>query len=415
MRFTKGWTVLRIVLFAVFGQMVHGQTPYFGPTKIIVSLDPNTDVPETELPFDRWFYIRKYVIDKGLNSAILTGFTLTEISSLSSNGLIIDLSNRISQAPESDRKGYLAFDILVSPIPPSNYRNFTFQFITNTLQLALYAEILIELHKGNGDQNNQAKAILKEINDEKVRRNDNFKLFMSDLKSYYEQRAKSLLTQISQTLSYKKKIDTLIQLMKDQPTAKIKDMGSGNIEEIELFNDERIIDNAATLIPNTLEMRLSYKIQPEIGLTIFGFGGSRWIGVNEDFFGVTPYVGANIMLRPFDGDIPIRKLKKIPDPYGDFSVKPLQRLSIHVGLSLRSLAKDNYRKNLLDPFNPMVGIGYRISNTIKIQSGILFYRKIDPNPIIDSHKPGYIGYITLAFDFRIQKALGDVGTLIFGK
>ncbi len=385
---------------------VWSQTPqigYFGPIKTVIKLDPLSNIPEGEFPFDRYFYIRRYIHDG--TRPIMAVYITEPIHFLKSYskkiGAPVQSAEEISfWLLDSDtvQKGFAQMvDILVPSLKPRKFYDLAFDYAMSFERREQLADALIAYY--NGDLI-AAKKTVNDINAEKQKIKDPNQIRFQDFETYYRNNARTILAAagippagpISASLR-----STLIESLNDggepMPT------GSGNADL--LFVDTEMLYLTGTRAFK-LETRAEAVIQPDFGAVFYGFGApGNGIGLTKDFMGVMPYVGFNIMLRSFDADIPIRFIRPL---------YPWQRLSFHAGVTLLTLAKDNYRDNLFGGQNLMLGVGYRLNSGLKLQGGLILYKKrTNPSPLNTDNVTAPIGYLGLSLDLRLRKALGDVG------
>jgi hypothetical protein len=146
------------------------------------------------------------------------------------------------------------------------------------------------------------------------------------------------------------------------------------------------------------------------GLRIIADGGLIFTGFQTGFNTVTPYVGINIAMRPMDSDIPFQELIK------NRNIRWYQRFTANLGLTLSSIAKQNYRTNLFGNDNVMIGLGYKLSHVFNVNFGGLIYQNVDPNPLLDKKTIGVAPYVGISLNLKIKDALGDIAKVFsYGK
>jgi hypothetical protein len=108
-------------------------------------------------------------------------------------------------------------------------------------------------------------------------------------------------------------------------------------------------------------------------------------------------IGANIYFRPVNKKAPLR-LK------GTWK----HRLSMTFGVTFTNLKLEDetrYENLIGDRSNLMVGLGYRLANSIRIGGGAMFFLKNDPNPLVTDRSLGATPYVSLSFDVDLIGAL----------
>jgi hypothetical protein len=145
--------------------------------------------------------------------------------------------------------------------------------------------------------------------------------------------------------------------------------------------------------------RNSYRLVPDFGYVVYGFRP-------KVFFGGSPYVGIVYNFRSFDPDIPLTKIRNV--------MKCWQYLSVNIGLAFSSVAKTDYRDDLLGRRNLLTGAGVRVTQSVKINLGTLWYNQLDDNPLIDRKRIRGVFYLGFSLDFRLQELLGDFAGIFSG-
>jgi hypothetical protein len=129
--------------------------------------------------------------------------------------------------------------------------------------------------------------------------------------------------------------------------------------------------------------------------------GLAYVGRFDEFLA---YFGLNIYFRPVNKQVPLARK-------GGF----LRRFAAMVGVTLQSVEKEGQRKGIFGNKGLVYGVGYRLSDYVRLTvGGVLFY-EIDSNPTISEEKVSTVGFIAVSFDWDIKGTLGDFGTAITGK
>lgn len=410
-----------IVFVALSGSNLTAQQQfYFGAEKIVVVLNPLTDIPEKEFPYDRNFFIRKYLHKADSNTIISA--TLLEVKDEKKYDIdarnifeksnydgVISLDTGIKLVVKSavdriDSDKLNGFDLFVSkPLKPNRQYDIVIATTPDPLQRAQLAEIFFQMHyRGGGNVAN----IVNSINKRKKQQLDATPIEEFELIHYYQQHLQSwfLATALCDTTKLRKELVKSLQSPKEIEET-ITSNGNSTIIIRTCFERTHILYNSSTF-GFKLDTRAKSRIQPDFGAVVYGMGGDGYFGINQDFFGIAPYVGINYLFRPFDPDV---RLKQLPKNH----VHWYNRFSVHSGLVLTSLAKDRYRSNLIGSFNLMLGGGYRLNSSLKVVSGVIFYRRINDNPLYIGSSVHKIGYLGLSVDLRVREAIGDIGKLLF--
>ena len=186
------------------------------------------------------------------------------------------------------------------------------------------------------------------------------------------------------------------------------------IDEIEvrkgnLSKREQLKNN----IPNLLKDKFSQeKIQfrDEITLDIFA-EKNPYIGLDLgimfafDINGIFSFQGANFYLKPINREA----------PFGNFDENKwdkyfYKRFSIYVGLAQLLTEREDNFDDLFASNSLVVGFGYRLTRTLRVNLGGLLYNEVNPSPLIDSRELRVAPTFSLSVDIDLAEALGAVGT-----
>jgi hypothetical protein len=127
----------------------------------------------------------------------------------------------------------------------------------------------------------------------------------------------------------------------------------------------------------------------------------------------TPYIGANIYFRPVNKDA----------SFADAD-SPGRRLSLTFGITTQSIeedqgsvaAADKTRFDLVTGNKSLVlGLGARVTRTLRLSGGVLAFKERDPNPLIAKRSVAVVPYMSFSLDIDIAKGLsGDLGGMFGG-
>jgi len=152
---------------------------------------------------------------------------------------------------------------------------------------------------------------------------------------------------------------------------------------ISSYEDAIIV--SATTINSSFVTRSNSFITADIGVALLPSIGK-----------MVPYLGTNIYLRPINQDRPLF-IKDL------FTLKDLdRRFSLMLGLTYSTIAKDGYRENLMSTFNLITGAGLRIADFVKVNGGVVWYTKLNPNPLSTNNTVRGLGFVSLSFDLQIK-------------
>ncbi|QTE36492.1 hypothetical protein J3L18_25695 [Mucilaginibacter gossypii] len=155
---------------------------------------------------------------------------------------------------------------------------------------------------------------------------------------------------------------------------------------------ERLYSNAyitGTSTPGDFTTRANLYISADLGLAVIPQIGQ-----------LAPYLGTNIYLRPVNKNYPLTFHKL------DF----FKRFSFLIGLTVNSLAKDNYRADLLGSFNLITGGGFRVADFVRINGGMVWYGQINPNPLNSNKSIAGSPFISLSFDINVKTVFNNLFT-----
>lgn len=144
------------------------------------------------------------------------------------------------------------------------------------------------------------------------------------------------------------------------------------------------------------DTRSKLNIVPTFGLISYGFQFNG--GNTPNFWGVSPYLGFQVNFRPTDKNIPLKNIRYK-------SIR--QRFSFQGGWMLVSLEEEGIRENLFKNSSFMTGLGFKLSNALSLSGGILLFKEVDPNPLIDNTSTAITPYAGLTVDLDINKYLND--------
>lgn len=113
------------------------------------------------------------------------------------------------------------------------------------------------------------------------------------------------------------------------------------------------------------------------------------------------YVGANVYFRPVNKDAPLSQRGSLG-----------HRLSATVGVNLTNMKlEDDARfENLVgERWNLVLGLGLRVTRSLRIGGGALLLLKNDPNPLLTSRSLGAVPYAAVSLDLDLGRAFRGGG------
>ncbi len=106
------------------------------------------------------------------------------------------------------------------------------------------------------------------------------------------------------------------------------------------------------------------------------------------------FAGVNVYLAPVNKDAPLR------------GAAFRKRLSVTVGLTLTDMRQedDDRFENLIgDRWNVLVGMGLRVTGSLRLGAGALLLLKNDPNPLVLDRSLGAVPYVTASLDVDVWR------------
>lgn len=140
--------------------------------------------------------------------------------------------------------------------------------------------------------------------------------------------------------------------------------------------------------------RAKLQITPDFGYVAYGF--------QKGFTSFTPYLGFHINFRAVDKNIPFKN-------YPNKTI--FHHLSFMTGWTLAGVSRQNKRENFFSSNSLLSGLGYKLSNAIRLNAGAMWFYKNDPNPLIDNRKIACTIYTGISIDLDIKEFLQDFTSL----
>jgi len=118
------------------------------------------------------------------------------------------------------------------------------------------------------------------------------------------------------------------------------------------------------------------------------------------------YVGSNFYFAPVNKAAPLRQF----GPF--FSRESLKRrVALMLGLTVQGIADDKTREDLFGSQSLLVGLGARMTNSVRLTAGALVFRKLSPNPLSTDKKLTTTYFFSMSFDIDVVPALKGFGKL----
>jgi hypothetical protein len=152
----------------------------------------------------------------------------------------------------------------------------------------------------------------------------------------------------------------------------------------------RVAAEAVVLLASTsadYNTRAAWHISANVGLAAFSH-------IDE----VSPILGLNVYTRAVNRDAPLHSL-----------LDWRRRFSILVAVTTRSLAKNGEREDLLPSRGLLVGAGYRLTDFVQGNLGVLGLRVPDQDPVVNHTDLKTTFFVGLSLDATLHELLGAFG------
>ncbi|HEY7213586.1 MAG TPA: hypothetical protein VIC28_03100 [Thermoanaerobaculia bacterium] len=119
------------------------------------------------------------------------------------------------------------------------------------------------------------------------------------------------------------------------------------------------------------------------------------------------YAGTNIYFRP------VNKAAALSQFGPFFSRESLgRRVSVTIGLTVQGVGDDGKtRKDLFNSQSLVLGVGARMTNSVRLTVGSLVFLKTDPNPLVNDDTVAVTPFLSLSFDIDVVPTLQGIGGL----
>lgn len=121
---------------------------------------------------------------------------------------------------------------------------------------------------------------------------------------------------------------------------------------------------------------------------------------------VVGYLGTNIYFRPINRDVPLSVLEQRS------TSTFLNRFSVTIGITVSSVEKSNQRTGLFGSQGLILGAGYRVTDTIRLNGGALVYRERSVNPLNGDLSIAASPFVGVSFDVNVAKAFNGFSKIL---
>lgn len=116
----------------------------------------------------------------------------------------------------------------------------------------------------------------------------------------------------------------------------------------------------------------------------------------------SPYFGTNLYFAPVNKEKPLKWTRPFSLCREEWWRNFGRRASILIGLTTTSLGKSEERTNLFSTFNLLTGAGIRVADAIRVNGGVVWYEKNNPNPLIQTSIISASPFVSLSFDVDVR-------------
>lgn len=114
------------------------------------------------------------------------------------------------------------------------------------------------------------------------------------------------------------------------------------------------------------------------------------------------YLGTNIYSRPINK-------KAALSQFGNFWQTLDRRTALTLGLTVDGIGDDTTREDLIGSQSLLVGLGVRLTASMRVTAGAIVFIEKDPNPLVDDDSLAATPFLSLSFDVNVVPALTGLG------
>lgn len=118
----------------------------------------------------------------------------------------------------------------------------------------------------------------------------------------------------------------------------------------------------------------------------------------------TTYAGTNIYFRPINKAAPLNQ-------FGGFFQTLDRRVSVTLGLTVQGIGDGKTRVDLFNQQSLLLGLGARLTNSVRMTAGGLVFKELDPNPLANDESLTTTYFLSLSFDIDVVPTLQGIGSL----
>jgi hypothetical protein len=113
------------------------------------------------------------------------------------------------------------------------------------------------------------------------------------------------------------------------------------------------------------------------------------------------YLGTNIYFRPVNKAAPLNQFT--------LAGSLTRRISLTFGLTVNGIGDGKTRNDLFSTQSLVAGIGARLTNSVRLTTGLIVFKKLDPNPLVDDERLGTTYFLSLSFDADVLSMIQGIG------
>lgn len=114
------------------------------------------------------------------------------------------------------------------------------------------------------------------------------------------------------------------------------------------------------------------------------------------------YLGTNVYSRPINKSAALSQ-------FGNFWQTLDRRLALTLGMTIDGIGDNETREDLIGSQSLVVGLGARLTGSMRLTAGALVFKKRDPNPLVDDLSLTATPFVSLSFDVDVVPFLTGLG------
>ena len=144
-----------------------------------------------------------------------------------------------------------------------------------------------------------------------------------------------------------------------------------------------------------------FKARNQMAITpVFGYA---YYGFQKGFGGFTPYLGFQVNFQGVNRDDPYNQIKK---------KTAWQRLCFTTAWTIVAMEEKDKRDDLFDKSSLITALGFKLGHIVMLNAGGLWFKKLDPNPLITSKKIAVVPVVAVSLNLEINELLNGFTKLI---